>query len=116
GSPPEPSESDRLASSHAKYLSRHCDFSVEAQPVFGVGIERAPQQTVECGYQERHDDDTEDYLRIIADGCVLRDVGTETVRRDFGITPRNRLGDDTGVPRTARCGDRAGDKIRKYPR
>ena len=37
----------------------HCDFSIEAQPIFRIGIERPPQQAVEQGDEHRHDGDAE---------------------------------------------------------
>ena len=44
----------------------------------------------------------------------LRDVGAEAVRLQPRVAPARDLGDDAGVPRAARGGDRAGDVVREH--
>src|SRR5205085_7685842 len=85
----------------------------EAEPALAKGVERPPQQPVEKRHQHAHYGDAEDHAWKVTGFRRPCYIGAEPSCRQMDVAPACDLGNDRGIPGTARGGDRAGDVIRK---
>ena len=88
---------------------------LETEAPFGETVERPPHQAIAGHDHERHDADAQHDARIVAGSACFGDVGAEAGGLELGVAPARHLGDDAGVPRAARRGERAGDVVRQDP-
>ena len=80
---------------------------VAAQPPLRVGVKPAPEQAIENRDEDRHYGDAQHDFREVALVGRLGDIGADAVGDDGMVLPLYVFGDDRGVPRAARGGDRA---------
>src|ERR1700733_12174517 len=76
-------------------------FSVQMEAPFGIGVKATPDQLVHCDDEDRHHGNAGDDQGYIAGLGDLRDVGSQPVGLQGGITPGSEFCHDAGVPRTA---------------
>src|SRR6202163_2822030 len=83
-------------------------WSVELELPFRQVIQAAPEDAIDDNDEERHDHDTEIDRRLVALLGHLCNVRTQAVGNELVVTPGCNLGDDAGVPRSTRRGQRTG--------
>ena len=81
---------------------------------FRVEIEWTPEGAIDDNDEEAHHRDAEHDAVKIAGLGLLGNIGAESVGAQMLVAPGCDLGDDAGIPRAARGGDRAGDVIGQH--
>src|SRR5579859_1947624 len=88
----------------------------DAELAFRVQIEWTPEYAVDDHDEEAHHRDAEHDPVKIASLGLLGNIGAESVGAQMFVTPGCDLGDDAGVPGTARGGNRTCHIIRQHRR
>src|SRR5580658_3104572 len=83
----------------------------ESQAALGEGVEPAPEQAVHQRDEDRHHRHAEHDFRKVALVSRLCDIGADALGGDCVVLPLDIFGDDRGVPRATRGGDRAGQIV-----
>src|ERR1700716_1211266 len=87
---------------------------IQAEALFGLLIERPPEDSIEDDDECAHHGYAEDDALEVALGCGIGDISTDPVRRQLCVAPAYRFCNDARIERPPGGSDCSGEVVRKH--